>query len=473
MKNIAIIGAGPAGLSAAYQLAKRGVRVELFEAGGSVGGMAKTLPLWGQLVDCGPHRFFSSDPRVNRLWLEAAGPDYRMVSRLTRIYYRKVFFDYPLKAANALAGLGPWEAVRCLCSYLAAKAAPQRDEQSFDAWVTNRFGARLFSIFFRSYSEKLWGIPCSELDADFAAQRIKKLSLFEAIKAALIGKGGEKHKTLVDEFAYPIGGAGAPYERMAERIRELGGRIHLNVPVASVHPAAHRDGQPVLRLESGEETAFDHIISTMPITLLIDRMGAPAEVREHASRLRFRNTILVYLRIEGESPFPDQWIYVHSPELQTGRITNFRNWVPEITNGQSDTILCLEYWCSDADALWRSDEDSLVSLAVKELGHTRLVAGSLVKDGKVVRIPKCYPVYARGYRTHLKPVEAFLSAQPGLTAIGRYGAFKYNNQDHSILMGMLAAENLLDGATHDLWDLNTDYEYQESSRITATGLSRA
>ena len=469
-KHVAVIGAGPAGLTVAYQLAKRGVRVEVFESGTSAGGMAKTISLWGQLVDYGPHRFFSSDPRVNRIWLEAVGRDYNMVNRLTRIYYRKVFFDYPLKAFNALRGLGPWEAVRCILSYLAAKIAPQRDDNSFASWVTNRFGARLFSIFFKSYSEKLWGIPCNELDADFAAQRIKKLSLFEAMKAAIFGKGGSKHKTLVDEFAYPLGGAGAPYQRMVERIVELGGRIHFDTPVASVHPPEHQDERPVLKLESGTELAFDHIVSSMPITTLVERMGAPEAVLENARQLRFRNTILVYLQIDGGSPFPDQWIYVHSPDLQTGRITNFRNWVPDINKGQRETILCLEYWCYDSDALWLSDDDSLIALARKEILETGLVAAGLVKAGKVVRIPKCYPVYARGYKQHLKPVEDFLADRLALSVIGRYGSFKYNNQDHSILMGLLAAENIAEDASHNLWELNTDYDYQESARITATGL---
>ena len=223
IKTVAVIGAGPAGLTAAYRLAQHGINVKVFEAGDSVGGMAKTIPLWGQLVDLGPHRFFSGDPRVNRIWLEVIGDDYSMVSRLTRIYYRKTLFDYPLKAFNALAGLGVVEAAYCILSFLKAKVFPEKDESTFEAWVANRFGRRLFGIFFKSYSEKLWGISCKELDADFAAQRIKKLSLFEAIKSAVLQSGGQKHRTLVDEFAYPHLGAGAVYERMADKIRPNGG----------------------------------------------------------------------------------------------------------------------------------------------------------------------------------------------------------------------------------------------------------
>lgn len=470
MKKVAIIGAGPAGLTAAYCLAIEGVSVDLYEAGDSVGGMAKTIPLWGQLVDLGPHRFFSSDPRINRLWLEIVGKNYSMVSRLTRIYYRKTFFDYPLKAINALLGLGLFQSTLCVLSYIWAKIFPTKNELSFDAWVSNRFGKRLFSIFFKSYSEKLWGIKCSDLDADFAAQRIKKLSLYEAIKAAVFKSGAGKHKTLVDEFAYPHQGAGAVYDMMALKIIELGGKIHLKTAVKSVKPSI--DGSaPTLAFEDGREQTFDHIISSMPITQLVSSMGAPVEIQEQAKALRFRNTILVYLKVDAASPFPDQWIYVHSEDLKTGRITNFNNWVPSIIQGQKETILCLEYWCYDDDDMWRADPESLIAMATKEIYQTELIPKNTVQEGKVIRIPKCYPVYATGYRTHLEPIEHYLSAQKGLSVIGRYGAFKYNNQDHSILMGLLAAENISKGANHNLWDVNTDYEYQESCRITNTGLT--
>lgn len=470
-KTVAVIGAGPAGLTAAYELAKKGIRVDVFEAGDSVGGMAKTISLWGQRADLGPHRFFSSDPRVNRLWLEVVGRDYSMVNRLTRIYYQEIFFDYPLKPVNALQGLGLKESLSCMLSYGRAKLAPQKNAETFESWVIDKFGARLFEIFFKSYSEKLWGIPCSKLDADFAAQRIKKLSLFEAVKSALAGNRRSKHKTLVDEFAYPHMGAGVVYERMAGKVDELGGKIFLRTLVDSVRPGSGDGDGPFLKLADGRDLRYDHVISSMPITLLIERLGAPDHVREAARSLRFRNTILVYLHINGDSPFPDQWIYVHSPDLKTGRITNFRNWVPHLNNGCPDTILCLEYWCYDDDQIWTRDEGDLVRLATDELHRTGLVIGRTVLEGKVIRVPRCYPVYEAGYKTHVKKIEDYLSSQPAISVIGRYGSFKYNNQDHSILMGLLAAENISEGASHNLWEINTDYEYQESSRITATGLA--
>lgn len=471
VKTVAIIGAGPAGLTAAFKLSRRGMKVTVYEAGNGVGGMAKTISLWGQRVDLGPHRFFSGDRRVNELWLEAVGKDYSIVSRLTRVYYRKTFFDYPLTVGNALRGLGFVEAIRCILSYMKARLLPERDESTFESWVSNRFGKRLFSIFFKSYSEKLWGISCKELDADFAKQRVKKLSLFEAVKSAVMGNRGTRHKTLQDEFAYPHFGAGLVYERLAEDITKHGGEINLNTRVKAVRPPQVPGGKPVLELEEGGQLTFDHVVSTMPISVLVERMGASEAIRQHARALKFRNTILVYLRIEGPSPFPDQWIYVHAPDLQTGRITNFRNWVPGITKGQKDAILCLEYWCYDQDEIWVRDELSLVKLATDEVYKTSLVPAGSVKAGKVVRVPNCYPVYATGYRAHLAPIEQYLSAQDGLSVIGRYGAFKYNNQDHSILMGLLAAENIADGKQHNLWAINTDYEYHESSRITSTGLS--
>lgn len=466
--SVAVIGAGPAGLTAARALARQGCAVTLFEAAGQVGGMARTIELWGQLVDLGPHRFFSADPRVNGAWRDVVGQRYDMVDRLTRIFYRGTFFLYPLKAGNALAGLGAVEAMRCVASYGAARLRPQRDVSTFESWVVNRFGRRLFEIFFKSYSEKLWGIRCSELDADFAAQRIKKLSLLEAIRSAVLGGGGRRHKTLVDQFAYPHGGCGSVYEDMARDVQAHGGVIRLGCPVRAVRPAV--GGPARVDLVNGDSLAFDHVVSSMPITTLVEGMDAPADVLDHARRLRFRNTILVYLRISGANPFPDQWIYVHSPDLRTGRVTNFRNWVPAITRGQPETILCLEYWANDDDPIWRDDDDALTALAATEIVRAGLVEATAVVDGKVVRVPRSYPVYQAGYRDHLKPVERFLAVQPGLSVIGRYGAFKYNNQDHSILMGLLAADNIVNGAGHDLWSVNTDDEYQEGAQLGDTGL---
>lgn len=471
MKKIAVIGAGPAGITAAYELSKAGLEVHVYEAGDQVGGLARTIDLWGQRVDIGPHRFFSNDPRINLLWLEVIGQDYEMVDRLTRIYYKGKFFHYPLRVFNALKNLGIFEAARCMVSYGLERMKPAKPAVSFEDWVSSRFGKRLFQIFFKTYTEKLWGIPCSELDPEFAVQRIKKLSLWEAVKNALSGGRGNKHKTLVDQFAYPKAGTGIVYRRMAEAVQARGGKVHLNSPVKKVI----QTGQTAtgILLADGTDLQFDHIISTMPISLMVSQLdSAPETVRESALKLRFRNTILVYLEIGGQNLFPDNWLYVHASELKTGRITNFRNWVPEIINGKDSTILVLEYWCYDEDPEWKAEDEYLIGLAEKEIGLTGLTDGYPVLNGKVVRLHRCYPVYSTGYKEILTPVTDYLKTVPGLTVIGRYGSFKYNNQDHSILMGMLAAENIAKNTTHDLWQINTDYEYQESAVITKTGLVR-
>jgi protoporphyrinogen oxidase len=468
--KVGIIGAGPAGMTAAYELAKAGLEVEIFEQSGQVGGMSKTIELWGQRVDLGPHRFFSSDPRINRVWLEVAGRDYDMVDRLTRIFYKGKFFYYPLRPFNALFNLGIIEAIRCLLSYGRELIRPKHVSAvpTFEEWVVSRFGRRLFVIFFKTYSEKLWGIPCSQLDADFAAQRIKKFSLLEAIKSAF-GLGGGKHKTLVDQFAYPHKGTGTIYERMSGFCKTQGAAIVLNT---RVHRVLVKDGAAYgLELEDGTVKTYDKIISTMPITHLVGRMTAlPKKVSDALDQLRYRNTILVFLRVNGTSLFKDNWLYVHSAELDTGRITNFRNWVQSLYGASQDTIVVLEYWCYSGDDIWKQADVDLIGKASKEFEASSLLGGHKIVDGHVVRLEYSYPVYASGYRDPLAVVVDYLKPIQHLSAIGRYGAFKYNNQDHSILMGALAAENIVKGASHDLWSVNTDDDYQESSTITKAGL---
>ncbi|HEX6914642.1 MAG TPA: FAD-dependent oxidoreductase [Chitinophagaceae bacterium] len=469
-KRIAVIGAGPAGLTAAYRLTRQGCAVDVYEASAEVGGMCKTLELWGQRVDLGPHRFFSQDRRINELWLEVVGSDYRLVDRLTRIYYKGKFFQYPLKATDALRKLGALEVLRSMQSYFRTRVSPPHNDNSFEYWVTSRFGKRLFEIFFKSYSEKLWGIPCNELDADFAAQRIKKFSLSEAVKHAFT-RSSNRHNTLVSKFAYPIAGTGMVYHKMERAIREKGGNILLNSPIASVSLNEQGAVNGVVRAD-GSYLPYDEVISSMPLNLLVKQLStAPASVQDSVSGLRFRNTILVYLHIEGEHLFPDNWLYVQEPSVRMGRITNFRNWVPELYNGSNNTILVLEYWCYDKDDIWTAGDKQLTALATREITKTGLLQNHKILDSFIYRIPRCYPVYHKGYKEALAPVIDYLKGVPGLTCIGRYGAFKYNNQDHSILMGILAAENILHHAGHDLWNVNTDYEtYQEKTMIAETGL---
>jgi len=472
--KIAVIGGGPAGLTAAYKLSAKlnaGIEtLDVYEASESVGGMARSIRLWDQVVDLGPHRFFSKDRRVNELWLEVAGKEYGIVQRQTRIYYKHSFFSYPIRIFNALKGLGIIEAIRCSWSYFIQKIFPTKDTSTFEGWVTRRFGKRLYQIFFKTYSEKLWGIPCTELDSDFASQRIKKMSFIEAIKNALYSSSAQVHATLVDQFAYPFNGSGSIYTRMKEIIEKRGGIIHLSTPVEKV--LVENGAAKGLVLENGQELLYDHIITTMPISLLVNRMdGVPEPIKEKASMLRFRNTILVYLRIAQPELFKDQWLYIHDNSVETGRISNYRNWVPQLYGESDETILCMEYWCNFEDSLWKEDDEKLGKLAGDELTRIGLAKKEDIIDTHVFRIPRCYPVYFKNYRESLQPVEEFLATIGRLHVIGRYGAYKYNNQDHSILMGLLAAENILEGTSHQLWDINTDYEeYQESTSITETGL---
>lgn len=460
--NIVVIGAGPAGLACASTLVDHGVAPTVLEASDHVGGMARSTVLWGHTVDLGPHRFFSSDPVVVAFWHRHIAGDHVTVRRTTRILYDGKLFDYPLKAGNALTNLGPFRAVAAVASYAAARIRRARDLDTLEAWITDRFGRVLYETFFRTYTEKLWGIRCTELDADWAAQRIQGLTLWGAIRSALTQNRGNALKTLVDEFAYPRTGNSLLYERMRTHVEDGGGSVRTGAPVRRVLTEGGR--VTGVALADGTEVAADHVVSSMPLTLLLKGIdGVPEHVTEAAGRLRFRNTILVYLRVDGTELFPDQWLYVHDRSVLHGRITNFRNWSPDLMANDDETVLCLEFWCFDEDPIWSEDDASLIARARDELVKTGLAGAGTVSDGAVIRVPRCYPVYERGYQEPLQVVTDWLDGVEGLTAIGRYGAFKYNNQDHSLLMGIMAAEALVEGRPAPLWHVNTDSTYQEAA----------
>lgn len=453
----AIIGAGPAGLSCGLELARAGVDVTIYEALPQIGGMCRSIDLWGMRADLGPHRFFSMDKKVNNFWMEPIKEDFVLVDRLTRIFYNKKFFQYPIKPFDAFSKLGIAESIHCGASYIASQFSVQNDEKTFAQWVSKRFGKRLYEIFFKSYSEKLWGIPCDELDASFAAQRIKGLNLYEAIKSAFTG-AKTKHKTLVEQFAYPVMGASQPYEKMAAEISERGGKIKLTTNANGLEVKS--DGI-CLYTDEGNK-AFDHVVSTMPLTDVIEGCSTfDQSVRDAASRLKYRNTILVYLLVNAKKVFQDNWIYVHAPFLKTGRITNFRNWSAKMIENSSKTILAMEYWANDDDPLWLASDKELGDLAAREMAETALVCAEDIEDAHIIRLHRSYPVYASGYEKHLAVLQKAIDLIPGLTCIGRNGSFKYNNQDHSILMGLLASENIVGKSDHNLWRINTDYDYQE------------
>lgn len=463
---VIVIGAGPAGLSCAYSLVEKGQRVVVFEASPHVGGMARSFDLWGHRVDLGPHRFFSKQKEIHDFFITLIRDDYDMVDRQTRIYYNNSFFDYPLKLSNVLKNLPVGTIIKIIWYYVIQQIRPIRNPQNFEEWVTNRFGKQLFEIFFKHYTEKLWGIPCTKIDADWAAQRIKTLTLWAAVKSALVGNRGNKHKTLVDQFAYPRRGTGTIYENAAESVEEHGSEVRMSCPIKRV---LLNEANEVTGIEtvSGEVVNTNQVVSTMPITLLLKGLpNVPANVLEAADKLYFRNTLLVYLEIDRKNLFTDNWLYVHSPDVKHGRVTNFSNWKIAQNGLQNSTVLCLEYWCFDDDELWTGDEEVVKKLACEEIFTVDLIPQEAnILNTEVVKVPRCYPVYETGYQQYMEVVIDYLKQIKGLHPIGRYGAFKYNNQDHSLLMGILAAEKIASGKEVDLWSINTDTEYQEEGRI--------
>lgn len=462
-----IIGAGPAGLACGYELAKKNKKVTIFESSPFIGGMSRSFDLWGQRVDVGPHRFFSKQKEINQFFTELIKDDFTLVNRQTRIYYNQNFFEYPLKLGNVLKNLPPFVIVQILWFYGIQMVNPIKDPKNFEEWVTNRFGKKLFEIFFKHYTEKLWGIKCSEIDADWAAQRIKTLTLIGAVKSAVFGNKGNKHKTLVDQFAYPKNGTGELYERAASFISENGGEVNKETAIKRVLLDETNKKVTGVELFDGSVKEATNIVSTMPITLLIKGFNnVPEKVRKAVDALYFRNTILVYLEIDQEELFTDNWLYIHSPDVKHGRITNFRNWCTSLNKDKKTTILCLEFWCFENEEIWTGDKQNVIDLAKEEVYKINLIPKEAkVLNSKVVKVPKCYPVYETGYQEGLNTIVDFLKGIEGLHPIGRYGAFKYNNQDHSILMGLLAAEKIADNKQVDLWDINTDTEYQEDGEI--------
>lgn len=466
-EEIIVIGAGPAGLSCANALGKKQKKVKVYESSNYIGGMSRSFDLWGQRVDLGPHRFFSKQKEINEFFTELIKDDYTLVDRQTRIYYRNKFFDYPIKLGNVMKNLPVWVIFQVGWHYIIQMLFPIKDPKNFEEWVTNKFGKKLFQIFFKNYTEKLWGIKCTQIDADWAAQRIKTLTLFGAVKAAMFGNKGNKHKTLVDQFAYPKNGTGTLYERAAENVKANGGEVLLNTPIKRVLLDENNKKVVGVELVDGIIQKADNVVSTMPLTLLLKGFeNVPKKVKDAADKLYFRNTILVYLEVDADNLFTDNWLYIHSPNVKHGRITNFRNWCPTLNRDKKTTIICMEYWCFEQDEIWVGDEKNIVELAKKEIYEINLIPQSAkILNTKVIKIPKCYPVYETGYQENINTVINFLKPIKGLYPIGRYGAFKYNNQDHSILMGLLAADKISEQKEVDLWAINTDTEYQEDGKI--------
>jgi protoporphyrinogen oxidase len=465
---VIIIGAGPAGLTAAYELCKVGVASVVLEQEATVGGLARTVRHKGFRFDIGGHRFYTKVEAAAKIWREVLpASDFLRRKRLSRIYYNKKFFHYPLRASSLFFNLGLWNGCLILLSYLRARMFPLKTEQTFEQWITNRFGKRLYTIFFKSYTEKVWGIPCNQITAEWASQRIKGLSLAVALKDIFTRpkKDGQGTvvKTLINEFEYPRLGPGMMWETMAKLVQERGGTIHFGTRVEKIHWS----GDTVEAVEvdtEGRREIFHgkHFISSMPMRELVNKLTpAPAaSIRAAANRLQYRDFLIVVLIINRRDLFPDNWIYLHDPAVKMGRIQNFKNWSPDMVPDPDKTCLGLEYFCFEGDGLWSMSDEALIVMGKRELEILGFIKSDEVEEGKVVRVRKAYPVYDSTYKESLETLRRFFDTLSNLQLVGRNGMHKYNNQDHSMMTAVLAAKNIL-GANHDLWQLNTDPEYQE------------
>jgi protoporphyrinogen oxidase len=485
-QSCAVIGAGPAGLTAAYLLTREDCPVTVFESDPVyVGGISRTVQYKGFHFDIGGHRFFSKSKEVEDLWTEILPNDMLLRPRSSKIYYRRKLFAYPLRPFEALIKLGIMESALCMLSYAKAKLSPERNPRSFEQWVTNQFGSRLFRIFFKTYTEKVWGMNCSQISADWAAQRIKGLSLGTAVRNALLPKPRNTDrsrviKTLIDSFRYPRLGPGMLWEACADRVRERGGSIHLDHRVQTCEYSAAvgwtvtaRSGDGVARTVHAR-----NIICSAPIRDLV-RMVKPAFSERSlraAESLRYRDFITVALVSKERNRFSDNWIYIHDPGVKVGRIQNFRSWSPEMVPDQSLACYGLEYFCFEGDGMWTSSDKELIALAERELLKLGLAEPGDVTDGCVVRQPKAYPVYDDSYAEHVETIQNEIEERfHGLHLVGRNGMHKYNNQDHAMMTAMLTVRNIVASTKlYDVWRVNQDAEYHESGaageNVSTSGL---
>jgi protoporphyrinogen oxidase len=475
LSNAVIIGAGPAGLTAAYLLAKEGLAVTVLEADPVyVGGISRTVRYHGFHFDIGGHRFFSKSKEVEDFWTEILGEDLLTRPRSSRIYYNGSFFAYPLRAFEALHQLGIVESTRCVMSYIWARLAPVRAPKSFEDWVSNQFGKRLFGIFFKTYTEKVWGMSSKEISADWAAQRIKGLSLATAIGNALFPPRQPKDrsqiiKTLIDTFRYPRKGPGMMWERCTAEVQRMGGTVLMGRRATGCRYDASTGAWAVTAVNAHGATetfAAQHVISSMPIRELGEILEPPlSDAARHAAQsLRYRDFVTVGLILEDRNRFADNWIYIHDPKVKVGRIQNYKSWSPEMIPDPKFCCYGLEYFCFEGDQIWAMPDAQLIELAKRELEQIGLCSAGQVTDGCVIRQSKAYPVYDDAYSLHVACVRQEIEAQyPSLHLVGRNGMHMYNNQDHAMMTAMLTARNIIAGRRlYDVWQVNQDAEYHES-----------
>jgi protoporphyrinogen oxidase len=462
-----VIGAGPAGLTAAYQLGKAGRTATVLEADDVVGGISRTAERDGWRFDIGGHRFFTKVKPVSELWHEILpDEDFLLRPRMSRIYYQGKFYDYPLRAFNALGNLGIVEAVRCVLSYAWARINPPKDQSKFEGYVAAKFGWRLYRTFFKTYTEKVWGVPADQLEADWAAQRIKNLSLFGAIWNAITPRRNQKDITsLIEEFEYPRHGPGMMWERCHELVEAQGSDVHFRHAVGRIR---HADGaaREVIAVTPDGEVVHPctEVISSMPIPRLVQAMdpAPPEDVLLAAKSLTFRDFLTVALVVPEEDGFPDNWIYIHAPEVHVGRVQNFGSWSPQMIPDPGKTCLGLEYFVNEGDHLWVKDDHDLIAQAEQEMVTLGLLAPGRVEKGYVVRMPKAYPMYDATYKENVETLRRWLAdTVPNVHPVGRNGMHRYNNQDHSMYTAMLTVDNIVNGTSHDVWDVNVEAEYHE------------
>jgi protoporphyrinogen oxidase len=465
---VVIIGAGPAGLTAAYILAERyGIRSTILESDSVVGGISRTVERDGWRFDIGGHRFFTKVREVEALWHEILpDEDFMLRPRMSRIYYNGKYYDYPLKASNALRNLGLWEAALCVASYTWARINPPKDQTTLEGWIVSRFGWRLYRHFFKTYNEKLWGVPVNKLPADFAAQRIKNLSLYNAVMNALLPKRNQKAITsLIEEFQYPKHGPGMMWERARDLVEAKGCTIVMNTRVVGIGTEHGKAVSVTGQAKDGTRTEFpcSHVISSMPMNQLVPAFSPPAtaQASKAAADLRYRDFLTVALVVPEKYSFPDNWIYVHSKDVQVGRIQNFGSWSPYMVK-EGRTCLGLEFFVFEGDETWNKPDAELIEQGKRELGILDLVDPSKVEAGYVVRMPKAYPFYDEHYKFNVARIVEWLNVHASnVYPVGRNGMHRYNNQDHSMFTAMLTAENIARGTRHDVWTVNVEEEYHE------------
>jgi protoporphyrinogen oxidase len=381
---------------------------------------------------------------------------------MSRIYWNGKFLMYPLEGMDVIKKLGPVELFRSGMSYLWAAIKPKGNEDDLETWVSNRFGKRLYTLFFKTYTEKVWGVPCTELRAEWAAQRIKGLSFFSAAKAAFFGNKGNKIKSLIGQFHYPRYGPGQLWDAMAREIEKRGGEVRLNATAEKI--VLNDDGKTVKHVVvNGEPIEPLHVISSLPLRTAvgITEPSPEPKVQEAAKGLRYRDFLTVGLVIDGKDLFPDNWIYIHEPGVRVGRIQNYRSWSPWMVPDESKACVGLEYFCFEGDDLWTMKDEDLVKFATRELGQLGLADPSKVEKGYAVRVPKAYPMYDADYSDRVDVIKDWLAGVDNLHQVGRNGLHRYNNSDHSSLTAIRTVENICDGSNHDIWAVNAESSYHE------------